>query len=192
MTDFTTPPVKYATFNTRVIASLLDISLVLIVSLPVKEVVMPYLFAPVNTQHVAQVMNSNTRTIADMWQLLIQEKGIERFIASNVMDVFFIGLYIIPCWLYCSTTLGKIVTRIEVRDAATGGPMTRHQCFRRFFGYIVSGVPLTLGFMWVLTNRKRRGWHDYIAGTVVVVKQRKKQEAAETLPASSVHPSVSP
>ncbi|MGA7985503.1 MAG: RDD family protein [Burkholderiales bacterium] len=40
--------------------------------------------------------------------------------------------------------------------------------FIRFLGYFVSIVPLGLGFLWIAFDRKKRGWHDLIAGTVVV------------------------
>lgn len=38
----------------------------------------------------------------------------------------------------------------------------------RYVGYIVSGIPLALGFIWVAFDKQKQGWHDKIAGTFVV------------------------
>jgi hypothetical protein len=38
----------------------------------------------------------------------------------------------------------------------------------RAIGYFPSGIFLELGFLWAFTNPLRRGWHDLIAGSVVV------------------------
>jgi hypothetical protein len=38
----------------------------------------------------------------------------------------------------------------------------------RYFGYIVSAVVLSIGFLWVAFDRKRQGWHDKIASTYVI------------------------
>jgi uncharacterized RDD family membrane protein YckC len=38
----------------------------------------------------------------------------------------------------------------------------------RFFAYFVSIFPACLGFLWIAFDRRKQGWHDKIAGTVVV------------------------
>jgi uncharacterized RDD family membrane protein YckC len=38
----------------------------------------------------------------------------------------------------------------------------------RLFGYFVSGLVFWIGFIWILIDRRRRGWHDIMAGTIVV------------------------
>jgi uncharacterized RDD family membrane protein YckC len=42
----------------------------------------------------------------------------------------------------------------------------------RYVGYIISTIPLCLGFLWVGFDSKKQGWHDKIAGTVVVRNRR--------------------
>lgn len=36
------------------------------------------------------------------------------------------------------------------------------------FAYYVPAIPLCLGFLWVAFDSKMQGWHDKLAGTVVV------------------------
>jgi uncharacterized RDD family membrane protein YckC len=42
----------------------------------------------------------------------------------------------------------------------------------RTIAYLVSLVPLFAGFLWILVDRDRRGWHDHIAGSRVVFDHR--------------------
>jgi uncharacterized RDD family membrane protein YckC len=54
-----------------------------------------------------------------------------------------------------------------VRDS-DGGPITIGPAILRLIGYWVSGAVFYLGYIWIFIDKRRRGWHDLIAGTVVV------------------------
>jgi uncharacterized RDD family membrane protein YckC len=56
----------------------------------------------------------------------------------------------------------------RVVDAVTGKAPTIGQCIGRYLGYIVSTVPLGLGLIWVAFDARKQGWHDKLAGTVVI------------------------
>ena len=56
-----------------------------------------------------------------------------------------------------------------VRDS-DGGKISGAQAFVRLLGMWVAAAVLYLGFVWVFIDARRRGWHDLIAGTVVVEK----------------------
>ncbi|MGH9650522.1 MAG: RDD family protein, partial [Terriglobales bacterium] len=57
---------------------------------------------------------------------------------------------------------------MKVADAVSGGPLTVKQAIGRYLGYFVATVPLGLGIVWVALDPKKQGWHDKLAGTVVV------------------------
>jgi uncharacterized RDD family membrane protein YckC len=38
----------------------------------------------------------------------------------------------------------------------------------RYFAYFVSTIPFCLGFLWVAFDKRKQGWHDKLAHTVVV------------------------
>lgn len=42
------------------------------------------------------------------------------------------------------------------------------RAFVRYIGYLVSGIVLSIGFLWVAFDGKRQGWHDKMAGTYVI------------------------
>ena len=78
------------------------------------------------------------------------------------------ALAVILFWRYCGATPGKIAVSAKIVDARSGGRPGTGRLVARFFAYIASGLPLFLGFVWIAIDRRKQGWHDKIAGTVVV------------------------
>jgi len=64
-------------------------------------------------------------------------------------------------------TLGKMLLCLRVIQAS-GEKMTPGVAFLRWVGYIISGLPLCLGFLWIAFDGRKQGWHDKIAATLVV------------------------
>jgi uncharacterized RDD family membrane protein YckC len=81
-------------------------------------------------------------------------------------------LAIIAFWIARQATPGKMAIRATIVDAATGNPLTARQAVIRYLGYYVSLLGLGLGFLWVAWDRRKQGWHDKLAGTVVVRARR--------------------
>jgi uncharacterized RDD family membrane protein YckC len=79
---------------------------------------------------------------------------------------------IVIFWIARQATPGKMMIRARIVDAETGGPLTRAQAIKRYLGYYVSLFGLGLGFFWVGWDRRKQGWHDKIAGTVVIRPRR--------------------
>jgi uncharacterized RDD family membrane protein YckC len=65
-------------------------------------------------------------------------------------------------------TVGKRIVGIKV-IRETGEPASAATVLlRHFAGYALSGAAAFLGFLWVIWDSKRQGWHDKIARTIVV------------------------
>ncbi len=58
-----------------------------------------------------------------------------------------------------------------VRDS-DGGKVSAGQAILRLIGLIISGIPLYLGYIWIFIDKRHRGWHDLIAGTVMIERKR--------------------
>ena len=71
-------------------------------------------------------------------------------------------------WRYQGATPGKIAIAARIVDAETGRPPRTARLAVRLLAYIVSALPLSLGFLWIAFDRRKQGWHDKIAGTVVI------------------------
>ena len=82
--------------------------------------------------------------------------------------------YILPAalvlwfWSAKQATPGKMAIKARIVDAKTGKPATTGKLVIRYIGYIVSAIPLCLGYLWVVFDARRQAWHDKLAGTVVV------------------------
>lgn len=83
------------------------------------------------------------------------------------------GIAVIAFWIMKQATPGKMAISARIVDATTGQPASTSQLVGRYFAYFVSMIPLFLGVLWVAFDRKKQGWHDKLAGTVVIRKARR-------------------
>lgn len=130
--------VEYAGLRVRIGASLIDVFLILILVLP----------------------------------LLIFMFGLEQALRPSGLGLalyyLISGLVVTLFWQSESATLGKIATRTKIVDAQTGGAPSSMQFSVRYLAYAVSFLPGFLGFLWIALDRRKQGWHDKLAGTLVV------------------------
>jgi uncharacterized RDD family membrane protein YckC len=75
---------------------------------------------------------------------------------------------VILFWRHRQATPGKMMLALHVVDADSGGPLSLGQGVGRYFAYFVSTIPFCLGFLWVAFDKRKQGWHDKLAHTVVV------------------------
>ena len=80
----------------------------------------------------------------------------------------FPAVAVILFWAAKQATPGKMAVSAKIVDAKTGGSPSTGQFIGRYFSYYLSALPLGLGFVWVAFDDRKQGWHDKLAGTVVV------------------------
>ena len=136
--------VEYVGFWSRFGASLIDTLLLLMVTVPL--LVSVYGWEYFNTENPALVV------------------GPADFIISWVLPFALTVLF----WSGLQATPGKMVVSARVVDARTGGNISVAKSVGRYLGYFVSMLPFGLGFLWIAFDPKKQGWHDKMAGTVVV------------------------
>jgi uncharacterized RDD family membrane protein YckC len=71
-------------------------------------------------------------------------------------------------WKLRGTTVGGIICNLRVARI-DGRPINWETAVLRALGCFLSLVVAGLGFFWIAFDRERQGWHDKIAGTVVVL-----------------------
>lgn len=86
------------------------------------------------------------------------------FIISWIVPIFIV----LGFWTWRQATPGKMAIKSKIVDAITGGKPTLKQWILRYIGYYVSLIPFGLGYFWVAFDKRKQGWHDKIAGTLVV------------------------
>ena len=88
--------------------------------------------------------------------------------AWDIVTWLLIGIVVVGFWRYCGATPGKLALGLKIVDAQTGARPTTGRLVLRFVCYLLSALPLYLGFIWIAIDRRKQGWHDKIAGTVVI------------------------
>jgi uncharacterized RDD family membrane protein YckC len=114
--------------------------------------------------------------LAITYPILISIYGWEYFEGTDIFAGFadFILSFVFPMiavivyWLYRQATPGKIAISARIVDAKTGGKPSLQQYITRYVGYVLAVLPLGLGIFWVAWDKKKQGWHDKLAGTVVI------------------------
>lgn len=84
------------------------------------------------------------------------------------------AIAVLVFWTYRQATPGKIAIAARIVDAETGGKPSTRQLIVRYLGYYVSMLPLMAGIVWVAFDPRKQGWHDKLAGTVVVRLRRRE------------------
>jgi uncharacterized RDD family membrane protein YckC len=85
-----------------------------------------------------------------------------------VINVILPMIAAIIFWKYRGATPGKMAIAAKIVDAKSGAAPSTGQCIVRYFAYLVSMLPLGLGFLWIAIDRRKQAFHDKIAGTVVI------------------------
>lgn len=132
----------YAGFWVRVGASLVDTLLMLIVIFPILTMI------------YGQEYWLSESFMLGTWDFLF--------------NYIFPAIAVILFWSYKSATPGKMAFKLSIVDAKTGEKPTTGQLVGRYFAYYASIIPLLLGLFWVGIDKRKQGWHDKLAGTVVI------------------------
>ena len=69
-------------------------------------------------------------------------------------------------------TPGKMLLGLHVVDANGLRPSLKQVFLREVIGKAISALALLIGFLWIIWDPKKRGWHDYIGGTYVIKRGR--------------------
>jgi uncharacterized RDD family membrane protein YckC len=75
--------------------------------------------------------------------------------------------YLGSCWRYRGMTLGMRAWKIRLvsgDDQMISWP----RCILRFIVAMISLAVFGLGFIWILVDKKKRSWHDLVAGTLMI------------------------
>jgi uncharacterized RDD family membrane protein YckC len=87
-------------------------------------------------------------------------------------------------------TPGKMLLGLQV-ISTEGAPISFGIAFLRAVGYLVSGALFNLGFVWVAFDKKKQGWHDKIAGTVVIIREQQNGTTGISIPDNPPEESMS-
>jgi uncharacterized RDD family membrane protein YckC len=141
---------QYAGFVTRLIAWIID-RLIISGILALLGIAITWLL---NTLQLNEWLQANGRAALIVAIVLI------------VTTVAIQLLYTMGFWVLVGQTPGKRVMGVRL-VRTDGGRVTWGNAIRRQVGYWLSTF-LFLGYLWILVDNRRQGWHDKLAGTLVL------------------------
>ena len=138
------PNLEYVGFWRRLLAALIDFLIMFVVSTPL-------LLAIYGREYFALVQEGASAGFLDF--------AIEYVLPAIVVVAF---------WRLYGATPGKMAVGAKIVDAKTGARPSTARLVVRYVAYLVSALPLFLGFIWIGISRRKQGFHDKIAGTTVI------------------------
>ncbi len=92
---------------------------------------------------------------------------------------FLIFLYFVGYWAIDGKTPGKSLLGLKIINEKTNLHPGLARSALRFFGYLLSSIPLFLGFLWSIWHPQNKTWHDMLSGTIVVWESRYTRDGNE-------------
>lgn len=103
-----------------------------------------------------------------LMMLLAPQSLAQELLLALVLDI---GTTVPYYWYFWTRTggqtPGKSLLRIRV-ISVRGEDLNDREALLRVFGYYLGQLSIGLGFVWAAFNREQQGWHDKLAGSVVV------------------------
>lgn len=139
--------VEYVGFWMRCVASVIDTILVTAITFPV-----------LIKMYEMRYVESGSFSLV---------QGPTDFLLSYVVP----AVLVIGFWHFKLATPGKMAISAIVVDAESFDRPSTVQLAVRYAGYFLSTIFLFMGFLWIGVDRRKQGWHDKIARTVVIRKK---------------------
>jgi len=91
-------------------------------------------------------------------------------------DATLMGIAVVLFWIFKSSTPGKMVFKATIVNATDGGKPKPIRLIIRYLGYFLNIFALGIGFYWIGIDKRKQGWHDKLAGTVVIKQPAVKEQ----------------
>ena len=88
-------------------------------------------------------------------------------LVENLIGLLVTAVYFVVFWATNGQPLGHRALGIKV-VMLDGSPLTYGKAILRFIGYCLCDALLGIGYLWVIFDKNKQGWHDKIASTIVV------------------------
>lgn len=144
---------RYGTFLRRVAANAIDVAAITLVITPLSLLLYP---------------PRNFEEVKSEFQLLSDLEMFPRM--AGMMVYAYLLQFVYQTIMTCSPwqgSVGKRLLGLRVVDRSYRRLSLPHAALREAFRF-ASMIPMQLGFLWILRDQQRRGFHDLLAGTLVL------------------------
>lgn len=164
---------RYGDINERALAASIDILLLYAVLFSPFLWIQAHIFSHVNAEKLdaaraAANLAETSEQIEAAARLFLASYQPQLWVLNTLVQIVVIGIFVVGAQFTYGNTPGKYIMGLKVVDAKTLGSPKRWQYVLRYWAYVPAALPLMIGIFWTSFNSRHRGWHDYIAGTVVL------------------------
>ncbi len=96
--------------------------------------------------------------------VIVWPLGLIAYMATPVVCLAYFPWF----WHRTGQTPGLRMFGMRVVRDSDGGPVSVGAALLRLVGYWIDSLVFYLGFIWIFIDKRKRCWHDLIAGTVVI------------------------
>jgi hypothetical protein len=171
---------KYVGLNHRMIAATIDTLIAMITIGFITGLILDQFShsRPITFEEIEAIKASPKTETLELLRLLRESGKLTEFLFNTTVQMTVLLITSAICWKLWSATPGKMLMGMKIVDADTEKPITNRQIILRTLGYIPSFGIFFLGIFWISFNKRHQGWHDKIAGTVVIYPPKIKVEDA--------------
>jgi uncharacterized RDD family membrane protein YckC len=166
------PGIEYAGFWVRTLAYIID-------AIPFLVVSIVFVFGPMwaaMLDIVVSVPLPPPDALPGSPEYLAYERLLMERLNESMGDLYgtfwllqlFPIVYFIGFWTWLGRTPGMMPFGLRIARETDGTKPGLARSVLRYVGYIISWIALFIGFIWVAFDGRKQGWHDKLAGTVVV------------------------
>jgi len=151
-----TSSIRYAGFISRAMAFVIDLIVISLTTFLVTTVLS--IIAQFFDLGLTQITLDDQTTVTPLQALVT--------LVAGLFQVFFGLVYFLFFWVLVGFTPGMGLVGLRL-SRCNGQQLGLGRAIVRYIGYWISFIFLGLGFIWILFDRRRQGWHDKLAGTCV-------------------------
>ncbi len=169
---------RFASFQDRVIASVIDMGVVYLSLQDLFRFITVKVYSMIDLQTLQELAQNRPDNLSVKEAFLYQvnsayESGFVQFwLLNSFLQSLVVGAILVLIWREFHTTLGKYIIGLEFAGKNGEGRPSTRQYLLRFLGFYLSMPFFMIGFVAAGLDKKKRAWHDRIAGTTVVYAER--------------------
>ena len=165
--------IRYVGLNARLISNMVDMLMLFILTIPLLFFIQRPSINNIPNNAPPQIVEAyslhSTGEITDEeFSRRVLPLVIAKMLTYMFINILIVGVIYVSFWKYFNSSPGKMLFKAKIVDSKTFQNPTIGQYIIRFIGYIVSALTFLMGFMMIGLNKRKRGLHDYMAGTVVI------------------------
>ncbi len=169
----------YVGLNDRLFANIIDLFLVFVIFTPLFGILNSYLYHGMDPEIAfSEAVRIGKVDEQAGTEYLKSTKVLEQMLKVYAVQGLILGAIYVFFWVKFQATPGKMILGYKVVEKGTEEPIGLETGILRYLGFYLAGIPLMIGFIWMVFHPKKQGWHDMFAGTVVVRTDRSYRKIA--------------